>query len=389
MQDYNPQTQPVDPLLRQAFQVIKQTPLRLAQDRHQGLQNFVREADRLFLEVSGDAIGFPSQSKINFNMIKEVFGLMNLKMRPLFTALSAIMLAFVFLFGGVGMTAYAAQSALPGDNLYAFKTGLEATRASLAKDQVKQIELYLNFAQLRLDEISDLIQSGRFMDIPQATAEFETYLDKALAALQLLAQNDPVRAAEYNFQVADTLSRFNQILSGMLASVPASAQNALLSAIDASATLSDVDGDDDSLNEDQIDYSHDDSQDDSHDDSLDDGQDDDILDDDQDDDSLDDGQDDDSLDDQDDDGQDDDSLDDGQDDDSLDDGQDDDSLDDGQDDDGQEEDSLDDGQYDDSQDDDSQDDDSQDDDSLDDGQDDDSQDDDDDDDDDDESNQDS
>ena len=122
MLDNNSQTQPVDPVLRHAFQVIKQSPLRLTQDRQQGLKHFACEVDEMFSEVNGDATGFPSPSKINFNMIKEVFGLMNLKMRPLFTALSAILIACVFLFGGVGMTAYAAQSALPGDSLYAVKT---------------------------------------------------------------------------------------------------------------------------------------------------------------------------------------------------------------------------------------------------------------------------
>ena len=116
---------------------------------------------------------------------------MMFKTHRLFTALSAVLIASVFLFSGVGMTAYAAQSALPGDSLYPVKTSLEATRAGLAKDQVKQIELYLDFAEERLEVISALIQSGRFLDIPQATAEFETYLDKALTALQQLAQNDP------------------------------------------------------------------------------------------------------------------------------------------------------------------------------------------------------
>ena len=73
MQDHNPQTQPVDPRLRQAFQVIKQTPLRLPQDRQQGLKNFVTEADEIFSEVNGDAKVIHSRPKFNFKLLKEEF----------------------------------------------------------------------------------------------------------------------------------------------------------------------------------------------------------------------------------------------------------------------------------------------------------------------------
>ena len=154
--------------------------------------------------------------------------------------LTALILLVVLLSGGAVMTAYATQSALPGDSLYAVKTGVEMTRAHLARDQVRQVRLYLQFAELRLDEISVLLAQGRSMDIPQATAEFEGYIQKALRAINLLAQNDPVRAAEVMKEVTATLSRFHTILSGMMVSVPPAAQNAMENALSATSAVEDA-----------------------------------------------------------------------------------------------------------------------------------------------------
>jgi hypothetical protein len=63
-----------------------------------------------------------------------------------FSTLIVIIIVAVMLFGGASATAYASQSALPGDALYPLKTSLEQTQAALARDAYSQAQIYLQFA---------------------------------------------------------------------------------------------------------------------------------------------------------------------------------------------------------------------------------------------------
>jgi hypothetical protein len=64
----------------------------------------------------------------------------------------------------------------------------------LAADAAKIAELHLGFAERRLDEISGLIDEGRYGDIDRATQEFEYHVQQALIAMQTVAAGDPLRA---------------------------------------------------------------------------------------------------------------------------------------------------------------------------------------------------
>jgi hypothetical protein len=66
-----------------------------------------------------------------------------------------------------GGTAYAAQSSLPGDMLYPVKTSTEDARLLVAGDNLDEAELNLQFAQIRLEEISKL--AGGNEEIPDAS----------------------------------------------------------------------------------------------------------------------------------------------------------------------------------------------------------------------------
>ena len=154
--------------------------------------------------------------------------------RLAFSALMAAIVILVFLFGGVSATALAAQSALPGDALYPVKTGLEQTRVALARDAYSEAQLYLQFAQRRLDEINALIQEGRFDDIATAAQEFEAYTNKAIAALQVVMAGDPDRAAMLSQQVSAALVGYAQALKGVWVSVPETVKPAVEKAISAS-----------------------------------------------------------------------------------------------------------------------------------------------------------
>ena len=73
------------------------------------------------------------------------------------SALAAIIVLSVL----AGGTAYAAQGSLPGDLLYPVKTGGEDARLLLTVDSAARVELNLEFARARLQEISRLVNTNQ------------------------------------------------------------------------------------------------------------------------------------------------------------------------------------------------------------------------------------
>lgn len=156
------------------------------------------------------------------------------KQRFAFTALIAAGLVLIVLFGGAGVTAFAAQSALPGDALYTVKTGLESTQASLTGDAAGQTLMHLNFAQRRLDEISSLVEEKRFAAVNSTAAEFQQQIKNAAIDLQQVSKNDPVRASQLAEQMTATVARSLQVLNNIQSNLPDTARPAIQNAIQAS-----------------------------------------------------------------------------------------------------------------------------------------------------------
>lgn len=136
----------------------------------------------------------------------------------------ALIMICVFLFGGVMFTAYAAQTALPGDSLYQVKTSLERTRTKLNPNAQSRMDTYLNFAENRIEEIRQLIQDGRFSDISQAALGYTDSIQQALENLQTIAQNDPQQAVLLSAQLTNRLQDYARSLYGFLSQLPASEQ---------------------------------------------------------------------------------------------------------------------------------------------------------------------
>lgn len=137
-----------------------------------------------------------------------------------FSTLAAIIFALVVLFGGVSATAFASQSALPGDALYPVKTRLEQTQVSLANDAYKRARLYLEFAQRRLDEITELLAQGRTNDVEFASNEFENYIQNVMVASQIVQLADDARSAELNRLVSQALLDYASALKSVLVEAP-------------------------------------------------------------------------------------------------------------------------------------------------------------------------
>ena len=96
------------------------------------------------------------------------------KRRAAMTWLVVVITLITVLAGGGGV-AYASTDALPGDGLYPVKMTLEAAQLGLTDDQ-GDFGLHMAYADRRLDEVRMLINQGRFEDVPEAAAGYETHL---------------------------------------------------------------------------------------------------------------------------------------------------------------------------------------------------------------------
>ena len=176
------------------------------------------------------------------------------------------LIAFV-LIGAVGATSVAAKSAIPGDALYSLKTTFEVTQLKLSKDAANRAQLKISFAEERLDEISKLVNEGRYLEIEKTVLAFESAINGALFELEAVTKSDPTQAAQLATEITSALSKYAEVLTVLAVSVPEVIQAEVNRALDSALLAGSLDmSDDDDMN------SNDDSDDDmnSNDDSDDD-----------------------------------------------------------------------------------------------------------------------
>jgi len=109
------------------------------------------------------------------------FNLLEVKMGTLAT----ILVVTGLIFGGLTGTVAAAQDDLPGQALYQIKLMSESTKLGLTQDPLKRMDLDLQFAMRRLNEIKVLHESG--IEAPYASyARFENHLQHAIAQTEVI-----------------------------------------------------------------------------------------------------------------------------------------------------------------------------------------------------------
>jgi hypothetical protein len=204
--------QPFDPELIEKIELMRPTPDRDPRLVAQGRERFLAELE-----------GIPAASSQGwlaglFKIGTPGTGGKNRKFA--FSTILALIVVAVMLFGGASATAYASQSALPGDALYPIKTGLELTQISLANDAYLEAQLHLEFAQRRMNEIKELLLQGRSSDVEFASSEFEYYIQQAMEATQTVIAADPERGAELSKLVSQALLDYAVALKSVLLNVP-------------------------------------------------------------------------------------------------------------------------------------------------------------------------
>ncbi len=103
--------------------------------------------------------------------------------------IATIMIILGLLLGGTTATAYAAQDALPTDTLYPVKVLTENIQADLTSNPDLKLELALQFAETRIDEITQLKEEGLMPPEP-VYANLQLQIQRAIElATQLGEQN--------------------------------------------------------------------------------------------------------------------------------------------------------------------------------------------------------
>jgi hypothetical protein len=147
-----------------------------------------------------------------------------LLLRPAYR-LAGVLLAMALLFGSVG-AAYASGDALPGDNLYGVKRGLERAALAISLSAEGDAELWLEHAGRRIAEVEELVRRGRGGDIGPALKGYEHAVRKGL---EIAAGHDAVLG---HFETA--LDKHGQVLAGLLAEAPEQAVPDLTRALENS-----------------------------------------------------------------------------------------------------------------------------------------------------------
>ncbi len=141
-------------------------------------------------------------------------------------ALASLTLVFAILASGTGV-AYAAGGSLPGDSLYGVKLGFESTRLALTFGPEARGAYLRGLADERLAEIQAVLQRGRDGDLPTAVESYNHTLNQLEQAAG--DQDGPNRE-----QTRARLEHHLQVLQGLLATAPVSAQSGLENALSKS-----------------------------------------------------------------------------------------------------------------------------------------------------------
>jgi hypothetical protein len=151
--------------------------------------------------------------------------------RAVMYTMVTLMIVAAVLFSGVGISAYAASSSLPGDAMYPLKTDIETVRARLTGNAESRARLYLSFAGKRLDDMQSLIDAGRYDDLALGANEFESQIQMALIAAESVSDDDPTVAAALHTEIMSILQNYNITLIQMLIVLPPDVQPIIVQVI--------------------------------------------------------------------------------------------------------------------------------------------------------------
>jgi uncharacterized protein DUF5667 len=160
---------------------------------------------------------------------RSVVTLPRVRRSPAVRLASAFVLAAMLLVIGGGSAIAASSSALPGDPLYGVKRAVERVSLAMHRDPVGRAALHLQFADVRLHEVSALVLAGKDPGslVDDLEAELTEAEEDALHAVALGHDADALL-----IHVRAMIAKHITVLRGVLAKVPDPAKDAIQHAID-------------------------------------------------------------------------------------------------------------------------------------------------------------
>jgi hypothetical protein len=200
--------------IKRRLEILKEVPERNPHAASSGRARFLAQIE----EISKQAVSLQGKQrhsgwveKIRSNFIQRKEHL------PMLTQLLSVILILSALLGGGGAaTVYASQSSLPGNWLYPVKIWSEDMRSDLADSPDTQIELQLQFAERRVEELAELVGKGQ--PLPEIVAlRLESQVNHAL---QLAAGLQAAQMSEELSQIRRRLMTQLQVMEQLHSSDP-------------------------------------------------------------------------------------------------------------------------------------------------------------------------
>jgi len=155
-------------------------------------------------------------------------------LKPLARRTAVAIVVAALLVGG-GATAYAAQESMPGDALYPLKLGTEQARLVLSRSDTSKAELYLTFANRRVEEMATLAERGRPEKVNIAANGYDGAIGMAIGKMEE-ARGKGLAIADISELVAEATLKHLEVLEGLLETVPDEAVPGIEKAIEVSMT---------------------------------------------------------------------------------------------------------------------------------------------------------
>lgn len=143
--------EPNDPKIEKLLEPLQPVPPRDRMAAVQGRGRFLAQAAQIRNTLP------TSQHK---GWLANIFSLSFLYRKERLAIVASIIVVLALLFGGTGITAYAAQSSLPGETLYPVKTLIEDIRLDLTKNPTKQYALLDQYLTVRYEEMDEMQAQG-------------------------------------------------------------------------------------------------------------------------------------------------------------------------------------------------------------------------------------
>ena len=180
--------QELNPQLKKMLESLQDTPERDLQASHVGRENYMAQVRNL---KPRRRLSRKSAQQGRF-----------LGQRTWVTRFAAIAAVAVITLTSLGGTIYAAQAAQPDDLLYGVKTFTEQVQIMLEGDPEDKLDLYVSFANRRMEEIQNQIAAGEEVS-ERALALLEQHTLKMMeqaAKLDDSGMNKALRQIEENLQ---------------------------------------------------------------------------------------------------------------------------------------------------------------------------------------------